>query len=198
MSQDSGTGKKKRTVQVKRRRRTTETSTRRRAQAPSRETTDEKRQSSRPPKGSGAGSRPPVTGFPSMGVGSGGGRSGMLMIGLLLLALICIVPIYLFFGRGDSDETSSVLPTQEYIEAEVPQIAVEPTTPAVTFVPPSISTEGQTWLVMLYQDADDKILEHDIYVDLNEAERVGSSDRVHIVAQVDRYRAGYQGDGNWQ
>jgi hypothetical protein len=50
---------------------------------------------------------------------------------------------------------------------------------------------------MLYQDADDKMLEQDIYVDLNEAERVGSSDRVHIVAQVDRYRAGYQGDGDW-
>jgi hypothetical protein len=50
---------------------------------------------------------------------------------------------------------------------------------------------------MLYQDADDKILEQDIYVDLNEAERVGSSDRVHVVAQVDRYQAGYQGDGNW-
>jgi hypothetical protein len=50
---------------------------------------------------------------------------------------------------------------------------------------------------MLYQDADDKILEQDIYVDLNEAERIGSSERVHIVSQVDRFRAGYQGDGNW-
>ena len=50
---------------------------------------------------------------------------------------------------------------------------------------------------MLYQDADDKILEQDIYVDLNEAERVGSSDRVQIVTQMDRYRAGYSGDGNW-
>ena len=40
---------------------------------------------------------------------------------------------------------------------------------------------------MLYQDADDKILEQDIYVDLNEAERVGSSDRVNIVAQMDRF-----------
>ena len=28
---------------------------------------------------------------------------------------------------------------------------------------------------MLYQDADDKILEQDIFVDLNEAERVGSA-----------------------
>ncbi len=50
---------------------------------------------------------------------------------------------------------------------------------------------------MLYQDADDKILEQDIYLDLNEAERVGSSDRVHIVAQTDRFYGGYQGDGDW-
>ena len=58
-------------------------------------------------------------------------------------------------------------------------------------------TTDQTWLVMLYQDADDKILEQDIYVDLNEAERVGSSDRVHIVAQVDRYPRRLRGDGDW-
>ena len=50
---------------------------------------------------------------------------------------------------------------------------------------------------MLYQDADDKILEQDIYIDLNEAERVGSTDNVQIVAQIDRYRGGYQGDGDW-
>ena len=50
---------------------------------------------------------------------------------------------------------------------------------------------------MLYQDADDKVLEQDIYVDLNEAEKVGSSDRVHMVAQVDRYQGGYRGDGDW-
>ncbi|MGB9826783.1 MAG: clostripain-related cysteine peptidase, partial [Desulfofundulus sp.] len=50
---------------------------------------------------------------------------------------------------------------------------------------------------MLYQDADDQVLEQDIYLDLNEAERVGSSPNVHIVAQIDRFRAGFQGDGNW-
>ena len=42
-----------------------------------------------------------------------------------------------------------------------------------------------------------KILEKDIYVDLNEAERVGSSDRVQIVAQIDRFAGAYSGDGNW-
>ena len=50
---------------------------------------------------------------------------------------------------------------------------------------------------MLYQDADDKILERDIYVDLNEAERVGSTEQMHIVAQVDRYQKGYRADGDW-
>jgi hypothetical protein len=50
---------------------------------------------------------------------------------------------------------------------------------------------------MLYQDADDRILEQDIYVDLNEAERVGSTDKVKIVAQIDRYKGGFSGDGNW-
>lgn len=56
---------------------------------------------------------------------------------------------------------------------------------------------GQTWTVMLYQDADDKILEEDIFVDFNEAERVGSTDRVKVVAQMDRYKGGFTGDGNW-
>jgi len=50
---------------------------------------------------------------------------------------------------------------------------------------------------MLYQDADDKVLEKDILVDLNEAERVGSTDKVKIVAQVDRFRGGFDGDGDW-
>jgi hypothetical protein len=54
-----------------------------------------------------------------------------------------------------------------------------------------------TWLVLLYQDADDQVLEKDIYFDLNEAERVGSNNQVTILAQMDRFRAGYQGDGNW-
>ena len=50
---------------------------------------------------------------------------------------------------------------------------------------------------MLYQDADDKILEKDIYIDLNEVERIGSNDRVQIVSQVDRFQGGYNGDGDW-
>jgi hypothetical protein len=50
---------------------------------------------------------------------------------------------------------------------------------------------------MLYMNADDKVLEQDIFVDLNEAELVGSSDRVNVVAQLDRFRGGFRGDGDW-
>lgn len=58
--------------------------------------------------------------------------------------------------------------------------------------------EGQpgTWLIMMYEDADDEVLEEDIVIDLNEAELVGSNDRVTIVAQLDRYVGGYAGHGD--
>jgi len=65
------------------------------------------------------------------------------------------------------------------------------------FTPPPRSAEGRTWLVLLYMDADDKMLEQDIFLDLNEAERIGSNDQVHIVAQIDRFRGGFSGDGDW-
>ncbi|RIK23966.1 MAG: hypothetical protein DCC51_01785 [Anaerolineae bacterium] len=61
----------------------------------------------------------------------------------------------------------------------------------------STVTEGQTWTIMLYQDADDKVLEQDIFIDFNEAEMVGSTDRVNIVSQIDRYVGGFRGDGDW-
>jgi hypothetical protein len=59
------------------------------------------------------------------------------------------------------------------------------------------SPDGNTWLVLLYQDADDEILEQDIFMDLNEAEIVGSDDQVTIISQLDRYDGAYDGDGDW-
>ncbi len=61
-----------------------------------------------------------------------------------------------------------------------------------------ISGADADWLVMLYMDADDSVLEKDIFIDLNEAEKVGSTDRVHIVAQIDRDDGAFKGDGNWK
>lgn len=56
---------------------------------------------------------------------------------------------------------------------------------------------AREWLVMLYQNADDAILEGDIFTDLNEAEWVGSTPAVTIVSQLDRYDGGFAGDGDW-
>jgi hypothetical protein len=50
------------------------------------------------------------------------------------------------------------------------------------------------WLVMMYMDADDEVREQDIFNDLNEAQRVGSTDQVRIVAQIDRYQGGFDSD----
>jgi hypothetical protein len=66
-----------------------------------------------------------------------------------------------------------------------------------SFSKPKAQT-GRTWLIMMYQDADDATLERDIFTDLNEAEFIGSSDQVHIVAQLDRFDGGFDGDGDWK
>jgi hypothetical protein len=50
---------------------------------------------------------------------------------------------------------------------------------------------------MMYEDADDEILEEDMVSDMNEAELVGSTDNVTVVAQMDRYEGGFSGSGDW-
>ena len=63
--------------------------------------------------------------------------------------------------------------------------------------PGAQAQDESEWLVMLYQNADDQILEGDIFTDLNEAELVGSNDKVTIVTQFDRYDGAFDGDGDW-
>ena len=72
-----------------------------------------------------------------------------------------------------------------------------PTLPPFSLAPQVNAKTGQTWTIMLYQDADDPTLEQDIYMDLNEAEQIGSSANVNVVAQMDRYNGGFAGDGDW-
>lgn len=62
--------------------------------------------------------------------------------------------------------------------------------------PPEQADEAE-WLLMLYLNADDNSLELDILLDLQEAELIGSTDQVHIVAQVDRYEGSFDGMGDW-
>jgi hypothetical protein len=57
--------------------------------------------------------------------------------------------------------------------------------------------DGKTWLIMLYADADDQVLEEDMFIDVNEIERIGSSDRVQVVVQLDRFDGAFDGDGDW-
>ena len=131
----------------------------------------------------------------------GGGRiSPVLLIGLLIVFACCVVSYMLFLAPDGGDQDIGFVastPTALVVSRPTEARAIPPTVTARPFLPPAPSTGDQTWLVMLYQDADDKILEEDIHLDLNEAERVGSTNRVHIVAQLDRYAAGFQGDGNW-
>ena len=76
-------------------------------------------------------------------------------------------------------------------------VPLAPAAPAVTPASPPDQRAEAEWLVMFYEDADDSVLERDMMVDLNEMERVGSTDQVHLVAQVDRHKGGFRGMGNW-
>jgi hypothetical protein len=126
----------------------------------------------------------------------GGIPRSPLLIGLLVLVAICVFSAIQILGPGDVGEVVIAPPPATQPRAEPTARSTATAASEQVFIPASVSG-GQTWLVMLYQDADDKILEQDIYVDLNEAERVGSGEQIHIVAQMDRYRAGYAGDGDW-
>ena len=121
--------------------------------------------------------------------GKMGGCGGVLVI-------IVIIAYVLLSGGGEGDlETPA--PQIEQPTQSSPLVENLPTnTPRPTREPIAGQT-GQKWLVMLYQDADDQVLEQDIFIDLNEAENVGSTDRVTIVTQLDRFRGAYQGDGDW-
>lgn len=166
-----------------------------RAQAPSRRRTD------------GGGS--------SGGGFTGGGTGGRLpgcsrMPVWLILLLVAGFVIYSLIGGGDllgelaaSEQPAADEPPLAQQPVEEENIAQpEPTAttrpqPTRTRAPSAEGSTGDKWTVLLYADADDQILEQDIYTDLNEVEKVGSTDQVQIVAQIDRYQGGYSGDGNW-
>ena len=192
-------GEPKRTVRAGRRRPSgPSTEPREQAAAPKRERPDQPQ----PGGGASGGYRPPAS--QSTGGGLPGGRMSplMLIVGGLFL---CVVVAFMVLGGGGDDggdNAPSVFeqPAQPAQPAQPQQPAARPTplpTRPANLTGGSQTTPGQTWTVMLYMNADDKVLEQDIYVDLNEAELVGSSDRVNIVAQMDRFRGGFRGDGDW-
>ena len=199
---------KKPRVRVNRRRRTNKDGQRDRAEAPRR---DRPSAPSRPRPSSGGDSgssgggtyKPRPSGGMSLPSGGGGKISPAILILIVLGLVACGILTLCSGGLGGLTEglsdggntASQPIFTDPNIDAPVnesPQINNDPL--------PTLSSTGpsdQTWTIMLYQDADDKILEQDIFLDLNEAERIGSSDNVQIVAQLDRYTGGFAGDGNW-
>lgn len=166
----------------------------------------------RPPAGGGV--RPPAGGTSaSTGGGLPGGLPGGLSLGknpiviILVLIVMAIVGGTQFFGGEEQGGTDTAVATPQpalaqpaIVKTPAPlNVALPAAIPLATLpeAAPASYSPNQTWTILLYQDADDKILEQDILIDLNEAERVGSTDRVNIVAQIDRYRGGYAGDGDW-
>ncbi len=155
---------------------------------------------------------------PTGGSGGGGGGGGLPGGGQLpggitgIIIIVVIILISIFGGSNLLNNSSSDTQndnSNQAVATEVAPAATDATLSQATEIPteavanqPAATTNagsapGQRWTVMLYEDADDKVLEKDMYVDLNEAERAGSTDRVNIVAQVDRFKGGFQGDGNW-
>ena len=99
----------------------------------------------------------------------------------IIIAVICacfLITLILVSGPGSPNEE---------------QIAIEPTIETL----PTVDPAQQKWLVMVYADADDEILEEDMIFDVNEMEMAGSSERVQIVTQVDRFNGGFSEDGDW-
>jgi hypothetical protein len=156
-------------------------------------------------------------GLPSFKLpGKMGCCGGLLLIGLVLVVFLA----FQFLGSGGSQPATEqpAAPTvvTSYATPEdiaTPEPAVQdapteiPASAAATEVPTAASAGGaaagsagagaakQKWTVLLYLDADDKILDQDIFFDLNEAERVGSSAQVNVIAQIERYMSKGQGSG---
>lgn len=137
-------------------------------------------------------------------------------------AVVALLVVALLVAACGGASTPSAAPSTEAPPSAAPSAPVRVATPAPTAVTATIApsaaptplpspTPGptasptaaptaapaETWLVMLYQNADDEILEKDIFTDLNEAELVGSTEDVTIVAQLDRFDGAFDGDGDW-
>ena len=151
--------------------------------------------------GGSSGGFQPSGGMPGSSYSGGGGgfsTRGKQMGGCGTVIVVILLIAYFMLSNGSGLDLGGLTDTGGVPQDNSGFENVQPELPQSNFTPPAPSTSGgQTWTIMLYQDADDQVLERDIYLDLNEAERVGSSANVNIVAQVDRFRSGFDGDGNW-
>lgn len=183
------------------RRRTGDGGDRERAQAPSRRQREDKQSTagggggfSQPPSsggGGGYGGSSPTPQFPLGDLLAAILRLPLPVLGFLLLLVCCIGIAFFYFMPSSSllEPDSGNIPAPVVQSPSDSAVAIiTPTSPTRTANTPAASSGGSKWLVMLYMDATDRVLDQDIFTDMNEAERTGSTDRVRIVAQIDRYR----------
>ena len=116
-------------------------------------------------------------------------RTGFILITIFLL-------IFSFACKATSDISEGITGSEGEI-VDSPLQSTGGTVPVVGGDTTGVDPQSQTWLVLFYLDADDPVLEEDMYFDMNEIEMVGSTDRVTMLAQMDRYEGAFEGDGNW-
>ena len=109
-----------------------------------------------------------------------------------LCSMIMIVGILVFRPIKPSSSTQTVIAGEA---TNTPFPKAEQSTPSPT-VTPEVKA-NQTWLVILYQVAEDKSLEIGSFLDVNESELIGGSDRVRIITQFDRFKGGLDEEGGW-
>jgi hypothetical protein len=114
----------------------------------------------------------------------------------IALAFTLLVSMQVACGTPATETPVADQSTAEATEAPADDQSTAQATEAPVASVPLLGEPG-TWLVMMYEDGDDEVLEEDIVFDVNEAESIGSTDTVKIVAQLDRFDGAYDGDGDW-
>lgn len=110
------------------------------------------------------------------------GIPAIIAIVVLCVACVCCAGVLLYI-YGDSLFSSGTGGTD-------PTVSTDPIIPADTSNLPE-------WTIIYYSDADDDILEGDLWFDINEMELVGSNAQMNIVVQIDRAEGSFDGDGDW-
>jgi hypothetical protein len=101
------------------------------------------------------------------------------LVAVCLVVVCCAIGLLYYYGDALFGYTTSSTP-----------LGSEPIVPADTSNLPE-------WTVMVYADADDDVLEQDIWFDVNEMELVGSTPQMNVVVQIDRAEGSFSGDGDW-
>lgn len=101
-------------------------------------------------------------------------------IALCITCLCCAAGILYFYGDALVSETGIPNP----IDSSQPLV-------------PADTSNLPEWTIIVYSDADDDILEEDLWFDINEMEMVGSNAQMNIVVQFDRAEGYFDGDGDW-